>query len=427
MRVAFLIPGVAGSFYCENCLRDASLVRALRGMGHNPVVLPLYLPPALDGPEGPAGPLFFGGINVFLQQKSAFFRHTPCWLDRLFDLGPLLRLAARFASMTDGRDLGETALSMLRGEEGRQAKELDRLVRWLAENQRPAAVCLSNALLVGVVRRLKEALGVPVVVALQDEDIFLDELPEPHRSQAYRAVCERASEADALVAVSHYYARFMRQRLGLPEEKLHVVHTGIPTDDYAPAPAPPPAPTLGFLERICEAKGADLVVDAYLRLRGEIPDLRLRLAGGWSPQDEAFVGRLRGRLAESGELLGNLVGRERMDFLRSLSVLCVPARHAEAFGTYLLEALATGVPVVLPRRGAFPELVEATGGGVLYDPEAPDALTGALRSLLTDPPRARRLAEAGREAVLAAFDTRHSAGKFMAIVEEVAGREGPNE
>ena len=425
MRIVYLMPGAGGSFYCENCLRDAALIRAVRQLGHDPLMVPLYLPLKIDEPTSvPAAPVFFGGIGVYLQQKSALFRRLPRWLTRWLDAPWLLRWAAKRAGMTRAQDLADTTLSMLRGEHGHQARELDRLIEWLAAEEKPDIVSLSNCLLIGVARQVKERLGVPVACALQDEDIFLDGLPEPQRQQAYDAIAERARHVDAFVAVSHYYGGLMRERLRIPAEKLHVVHNGIPVEGYEPAAAPPDPPAIGFLERLCHEKGADILAEAFLLLRPKLSGLKLRLAGGWSTADEPFLDAIRKRVAEAGasgdvEFLPNLQRAERQAFLRTLSVLSVPARHPEAFGMYVIEALAAGVPVVLPRNGAFPELIEATGGGILYNGDGPEPLAAALGELLSDPARARDLGARGREAVRRDFCVEVTAAKTIAVYEKL--------
>ena len=97
-------------------------------------MVPLYLPMAVDeAPTAGDTPLFYGGVNVYLQQKSALFRKSPRWLDRLFDTPSVLQLAASRAGSTEASELGDLTVSTLRGEEGRQIKELDRLSEWLKE------------------------------------------------------------------------------------------------------------------------------------------------------------------------------------------------------------------------------------------------------------------------------------------------------
>jgi hypothetical protein len=135
--------------FCGACLRDNALVRALRQMGHAVVMAPMYLPLTLDEDDQSAGtPILFGGINVFLEQQSALFRKAPGWLHRLLAAPSLLRLAAGAAGKTRAEDLGELTISMLRGEEGNQARELDDVIRWL-RLEKPDVVCISNSLLVG--------------------------------------------------------------------------------------------------------------------------------------------------------------------------------------------------------------------------------------------------------------------------------------
>src|SRR5438477_9222185 len=147
MTIIQITPG-AGAMYCGNCLRDNALVRELRKMGHSVTMVPLYLPLTLDEEDQSAAtPVFFSGINVYLGQKSALFRDAPAWLRNLFASRSLLSWAAGRAAKTRAKDLGELTLSMLRGEEGNQARELDELLRWILEaEQRPDVICLSNAL-----------------------------------------------------------------------------------------------------------------------------------------------------------------------------------------------------------------------------------------------------------------------------------------
>src|SRR2546421_8676507 len=170
MRIVFLTPGT-GSFYCGTCMRDNALAVALRKMGHDAILVPMYLPPALDETAAsPDAPLFYGGVNVYLQQKSSIFRKTPRIVDRLLDSAPIISSAARKAGMTDPSDLGDITLSILRGEEGNQAKELDRLTEWLAGEGKADVVVLSNALLMGLARRIKQRTGAAVVCTLHGED-----------------------------------------------------------------------------------------------------------------------------------------------------------------------------------------------------------------------------------------------------------------
>jgi glycosyltransferase involved in cell wall biosynthesis len=425
--------------YCGGCLRDNALVAALRQLGHQVLMVPLYLPLTLDEPDQSAGaPIFFGGINVYLAQKAALFREAPGWLRDLFTSRQLLQWAAGKAAKTRAADLGELTLSMLRGEAGNQARELEELLAWLKTQPKPDVVCLSNALLVGMARRLKSELGAPVTCALQGEDSFLDALPESHRAACWRLLAERAAHVDLFIAPSRYFGNLMRERLELPAERVRVVHNGINLDGWGDKAEGKKQseegkgaeiPALGFFARMCPEKGLDTLVEAYrlLRRRGQVGQLKLRVGGSCGPTDEAFVASLREQLAADG-VLGDVEFHPNVDragklaFLRSLSVFSVPARYGEAFGLYVIEAMAAGVPVVLPRVAAFPELVEATGGGVLCAANDPPALAEAIEALLLAPHHARALGDAGRSAVFERFSAETMARALADAYAGLAGR-----
>ncbi len=429
MRIIQITPSAGDSFYCENCLRDAALAKAIIKLGHESLTVPLYIPlPSEQNDSAGISPIFYGGLNVYLQQKSAFFRGTPRWLDRLFDSPRLLKWIGRMAGMTSTRDLGETTISMLRGEKGRQIKELDRLVEWLdTQENRPDIICLSNILLAGLARAIKQRLGVPVVCLLQDEDGFLDGLVSPYSQQAWQIISERAGDIDAFIGVSKYYTQTIQQRLRLGPDRTHVVYTGISLDGYESHVARPEVPTIGYLSRMCSEKGLDTLVEAFLKLKKneKLREAKLRIAGGKGSDDEAFLKKIRQKLRSRGviddvEFLPDFDRDARIAFLRNLSVLSVPEKQPVAYGLYVLEALAAGVPVVEPASGVFPELLEITGGGLLCEPNNVEALADALGSLLLDPAKAQRLGEQGRAAVSEKFNIEQTAGQMVRIYGQIA-------
>jgi len=431
MKIVQISPGSGDNFYCENCLRDAALVRAMRRRDHDVLMVPLYLPLQADKTDPVSNaPIFFGGVNVFLQQKFALFRRTPRWVDKLFDSRKLLDWAARKAGMTNARDLGETTISMLEGEHGRQVKELDRLVDWLVDTEHdPGVVCLSNILLGGLARRIRDRLSVPVICLLQDEDGFLDGLTSPYAERAWEVVRRRARDIDGFIAVSTYFARTMQKRLDVEDERMHVVHMGIDLNKYAPSPTRPPVPTIGFLSRMCPERGLETLVDAFmvLKRRGDLQSTRLRISGGRSAADEPFIQRLQDKLNAAGvrddvDFLDSFDQDARLAFLRSLSVLSVPERDPVAYGLYVLESLAMGVPVVEPAIGCFPETIEMTGGGVLYTPGTPEMLADAIASLLLNEGVARKLGAEGRQGVCRTFDVEETARKMAETYEQIAQR-----
>lgn len=431
MRIVQLIPGT-GSFYCGSCLRDNALGHALRRLGHEVRLVPLYLPFVLEEhqPEEQA-PVHLGGINMYLQHKSALAGRLPAWLRRTLDAPGLLRWVARRSNMTGAAELGELTISTLRGLEGRQAEEVRRLVEALREAPPPDCFLLSNAMLCGLVGSLAAEFRRPILCTLQGEAPFLDALPAAHREEAWGILRERVREIDRFVAVSRYCGDLMIERLGLPRERVHVVLNGIDLADFAPRfdRREDEPPTIGFLARLCRDKGLETLVEAFilLRKRAEFAGLRLRAAGVMLRGDEGFVASLRARLREARALDGvefhpNVDRAAKIDLLRRLDVFSVPATYGESFGLFVLEALACGVPVVQPRHGAFPELLDAVGGGMLCEPDDPASLAEAIASLLRDRPRARALGEAGRERVLADFGVDRMAREVEQVCMMVASR-----
>lgn len=420
MNLAFLTPGT-GNYYCGVCMRDNSLARALMDAGHEVTMLPTYLPHFLDEePASPDQPIFFGGINVYLQHKFALFRHTPAWLDRAFDSKWLLRKAADRSHMTSGKDLGEITLSTFRGEDGPLAKEVRKVVDWFRKHGAPDALLLSTILLAGIGRALKRELDVPTYGFLQGEDSFLDSLPVPYREQAWELLSKDAAKLDGCIAPSRYFGEEMKNRLSLSSDKLHHLPNGISLDGYAPAETIPQTPALGFLARQCPLKGLDLLVDAYLEImkRGRRPDLELRIAGGMTGEDNAYVNEQKNKLRDAGllEKAGfhpNLDRDEKLAFLRDLTLLCVPSRYPEAFGLYVLEALAAGIPVVLPSIGAFPEIIQATQGGHLYDPKPPENLSAALEAALANPEQLKETGLRGHQAVREQYSNQALANRLV--------------
>ncbi|HTD85658.1 MAG TPA: glycosyltransferase family 4 protein [Candidatus Binatia bacterium] len=422
MRILQITPG-AGGMYCGNCFRDNTLVAALRKLGHDAVFVPMYLPMRLDEEDQSAGaPIFFGGINVYLEQKSLIFRKAPGWLRGLLSSPGLLKLAANKAAKTRAADVGEMTISMLRGEEGNQARDLEEMITWFRSQPPLDVICLSNALMVGMARRMKPELHAPVVCYLQGEDAFLDSFPDKFRKPTWQLLAERCRDVDLFVAPSQYFADVMSRHLSLPSNKMKVVYNGINFEGYSPASAPPTPPVIGYFARMCREKGLDTLVQAYilLRKRDRIKDVKLHIGGGCGPSDQPFVAELRKSLSAAGVLedvqfFPNLERGPKQEFLRNLSVFSVPALYGEAFGLYIIEALASGIPVVQPEVAAFPELIAATGGGRLCAPGNAAALADALEQMLLDPKTAQNLGQKGRQAVLERFTNEHMARQIAQI------------
>ena len=409
MRIAFISAG-AGGMYCGSCIHDNTLAAALQRKGCDVALIPTYTPLRTDEANVSIDRIFYGGIHVYLQQKLALFRHTPWILDRLMD--PLVKGLSRLNSSTDPKKLGALTVSVLQGEEGRQHKELEKLISWLKSSFRPDIVHLTNSLFSGLTRRIKEELGVPVLCAVQGEDLFLDGLAEPHRSQALNLVRERAIDVDGFIAPCRFYAEFIKTYLKIPEGKVHEARLGLNLQGHGTGRGPEPSPfSIGYLARICPEKGLHLLVDAFYLLTERVgrDNIRLKVAGYLGKKDRAYFDELRKQidlrgLAECFEYAGEIDRNQKIEFLNRLHVLSVPTLFQDPKGLFILEALANGIPVVQPRHGAFPELVEATGGGILVEPGSPDAIAEGILQLLEDPEYRSRLGQAGKEAVERKFN-----------------------
>jgi glycosyltransferase involved in cell wall biosynthesis len=427
MRITWLVPGSGSAFYCENCNRDRVLLSALAQRGHDVTAVPLYLPVDLDA-EPHTAPVFFGGINVHLQQQSALFRNTPPWFDRLLDHPWMLHLADQLSGMTRAEDLGQTTLSMLRGEDGHQRKELARLLDWMTAEVQPDVIILSNLLLAGLAEPLGRATGARLLALMQDEDEFVDALPDPVRGEVWRELARAAADLDHLVAVSHAYGERMRERLDLEPSRVSVVRPGV-----HPVGAPREAPgsqTVGFLSRLCPERGFDLLTAAFVECKHTCPGARLLVAGGALDADRPYLREVDASLRAAG-VHQDVASHPRFDptgradFHQRIDVLAAPDRGAPAYAGYAVEALAAGVPVVATAVGCFVELADRLGGGItLVRPGDVSALAAALDVLLLDPAAARRQGRAGSDAVQRRLSSSGGAAALDAVLDAVRHRPG---
>ena len=428
MKIAYIAAGAAG-MYCGTCIHDNTLAAALRAKGHEVALIPTYTPIRTDETDVSMDRVFFGGINVYLQQKLALFRHTPWLFDRLFDAPPLLNGLSRFSTSTDAKNLGELTVSVLQGEDGRQKKELAKLVKWLKESFCPDIVQLTNSMFVGFAKQLKKALDVPVVCAFQGEDIFLEALIEPYKSHALELLQARISDVDGFIAPCEYYADFMAKYLNIPMERINVVKLGLNLDGHGVNHGQPigDAPfVIGYLARICPEKGLHLLIDAFHQLtqREDGDQIRLRVAGYLSRRDKHYFEAIVKQIAAWGltdafEFCGEIDRTQKIQFLNGLHVLSVPTTYRESKGLYVLEALANGIPVVQPRHGAFPEMIAETGGGILVDAGSPDAIATGILQLMSNKTYRKELGGRGKEAIHRAYRDDVMAKATLAVYAEI--------
>lgn len=405
-KIVYLTAG-AGGMFCGSCLHDNAMAKALMQQGFDIQLVPTYTPIRTDEEDVSVDQVFFGGINVFLQQKIPLLRLVPAFLDRFLDNPWLIRKATSRSIDMKPEALGALAVSMLKGSKGNQRKEVKRLCRWLAEEQ-PDVVLFTNALIGGCIPEIKRQTSARVWVTLQGDDVFLDSLPQNHRQQCIDSISRIANEVDGFVTHSRFYQEYMSEYFSIPLEKIHVTRLGLDLADFEPVKKTDDdgTVTIGYLARLAHEKGFHHLVDAFMNLRQQpgTEHIRLQAAGWLGDHNKGYAEANFAKIKEAGlsdafEYVGQVSRTEKIEFLRGIDMLCVPTEFLEPKALYVLEAMAMGVPVVQPNHGCFPELIESTNGGLLYEPGNLDDLQSKLMTLASDSDRRKRLGAQGWSSV----------------------------
>jgi glycosyltransferase involved in cell wall biosynthesis len=428
MNILSITAGAAG-MYCGSCSRDNALAVELLARGHRVTLLPLYTPTNPDETNVSHKRVLFGGISIYLQQYSSIFRRTPRFLDRLWDSPWIIKALASRSLSTDPRLLGDLTISMLEGDRGVLRKEFDKLLEWIADESTPDVINLPNSLLIGLAAPLRKALKRPICCTLQGEDLFLNGLVEPYRTRAIDLIRRQVPDVDRFLSVSDYYVPIMSDMIGIPPERISVVPLGINLSGYERKARHGDPFRVGYFARVSPEKGLHVLADAYKLLRARTPDasMRLDVAGYMAQAQASYLDGIKRDLANAGladefRYHGAVDRDGKLAFLQSLDVLSVPAPYDEPKGVFLLEAMGEGVPVVQPRRGAFTEIVEKTGGGLLVPPDDTKALADALHRLWQDRPLAETLGQRGFDGVREHYSIQRSTDRLLAVYEDVVAR-----
>jgi glycosyltransferase involved in cell wall biosynthesis len=424
MKILALTAGAA-RMYCGSCLRDNALAAELKQQGHDVILLPLYTPTRTDEPNVSYPKVFLNGISVCLEQQAAFFRRRHRLLDRVWGSEWLLKLAARTSIAVDPHQLGAMTVSMLRGEQGFQLKEIEALTAWLRSEAAPDIVTLPNSLLIGLAGPIRKTLNRQVCCTLQGEELFLSQLLQPYQTEALELIRSNVHHVDGFVAVSQFSADYWRQQLRIPEDKIRVVPLGIHFEGYGEVPRQLGKPfRVGFFARVAPEKGLHLLAESYIRLRREtdFSDTALEVAGYLAPEHRGYLRGIQQQLKSAGlsaefHYRGALDRPGKIKFLRNLDILSVPSTYDEPKGIFLLEAMAGGVPVVQPRRGAFPEILEKTGGGIMVQPDDAASLADGIYRLWKSPELAAELGRQGARGVREHF----TASRMATLAAEAYG------
>jgi glycosyltransferase involved in cell wall biosynthesis len=407
MKIVYLITGSGGSFYCGNCYRDMIYLRAIRKVpGTQASAIPLYLPPDESTVEsGLDKNVFFGAISMYLREKVPFLKNMPVFLDKIFDSAPMLKMAAKRAGTTRTEGLEDMTLNMIKGENAFPDKELQRLVDYLSRDGKPDIIHLSNALIIGLARQIKVKMDVKIVCSLLNEDDWIDEMAEPYQSNAWKLIAREAHNVDAFLTPSNYYKELFIEKTGISGDTINVVPLGFDPDLTIDKKDNYPA--IGYYCRINSQNGIDKLVDAFIELKkgDQLPGLTLHISGGYTADNKPLIVEQIRKIKESGfksfvKIYPEFLGESKKDFFSNIDVMSVPVRKYDGYGLYLLEAILHGVPVVQPSTGAFPEIVERSGGGITYSPDTISELAGSLLKVLQDNELRKKLGETGKESVL---------------------------
>lgn len=428
MRAAYIIPGSGSSFYCGNCMRDALYVSSLRRYENIEVMaIPLYLPLIEYIAENQReNDVFFGAVSLYLKEKIPALKTMPAFVDKLMDSRPLLNFAAKQAGTTSPDGLEQMTLNMIRTENPSRGKEINRLADYIREKGGADVVHVSNALIMGLATQLKKALDRPIICSLQNEDDWIDEMKEPYRKQAWGLIAEEERHIDHFVSSSQYFKDLIIARTGIDEKRISVVPPAVETSPLHKTRMNSSDLAIGFFARLNKNNGLDKLIDAFviLKKRNSHPGLKLHVSGGYTKDDKQFHDLQIAKITEEN-LTNDVIfhpgftGTHKQNFFESIDLLSVPVRKHDAFGLYLLEAISSGVPVVQPHTGAFPEIIKATEGGITYTPDTVEQLVASLDEMLHDQDKLRRTGLKGRETMSRNFSPQATASSLMKVYEKV--------
>ncbi|MFM8188527.1 MAG: glycosyltransferase family 4 protein [Pirellula sp.] len=416
MRITYLTAGAAGMF-CGSCMNDNAVARELINAGHDCVLMPVYTPIRTDVEDMSVDRVFLGGVNVYLSQKLGAFRLLPRWMTGWLDHPWLVKALTSKAGKTSPELLGQLTLSMLDGLAGRQRKEFEDLLSFLQTNIRPETILLTNLLIGGVIPQM--ATNADVWVMLQGDDIFLDSLSESDRREVIAKMRGLVGHVKGFLCHCSTYAHYMQELFAIPPQKMHVVPLGVATRDFIESQgeasskekktaSEQPKIHLGYLARMAPEKGLHRLVDAFIELKRNPrwESLRLELAGWMGPQHAKYWKEQQNKLSRAGldgqwNYAGTLDRNQKVRYLKSLDLFCVPTEYADPKGIFLLEAVAAGLPYVMPDHGAFPEVHQRLGrfrshgfsGALFQHDSAKDLVTELELALEQSPHRSEASSE----------------------------------
>lgn len=419
MHIAIVTSGGAGMF-CGACMHDNTVARALMDQGVEVSLIPTYTPLRLDEENRGLPRVFLGGLNVYFNSRFKWWGSLPKFATSWLDNPAVIRWATSFAVSNDASELGDLTVSMLNGDSGPHRAAIVELAGFIKQ-LKPDAVFFSNALLSGAVKEIKRQVAVPIYCQLQGDDVFLDGLPEKYRKQAIELVSQRAQDFDGFVTHTEFYRRYMANYLSLPVDLFSVLPLGIDVDEHPGRPhkGTPARFTVGYFGRMAPEKGLHHLVDAFVLVKEKLPHAQLKIGGQQGKSNQPYLKKTLAKLYDAGIEVTNVGSpgtlKEKVQFFSDIDVFSMPTEFLEPKGLSVLEAMANGIPVVQPAHGSFPEMLEATGGGLLVKPRDPEALAVGILEL-ADPEKRFEFAKAAWEGVRRHYQLPEMAKKMIELV-----------
>ena len=432
MRILSITAGAAG-MYCGSCFRDNGLAAELIKRGHDVTLIPVYTPTRTDEENVSRHDVLFGGISVYLQQYSSLFRRTPRFLDRLWDSPRVIDAFSGRGISPDARVLGEMTISTLQGEQGVLRKEFDKLVEWTRDEPPPDVINIPNSLLIAMAKPLKRAFRRPVVCTLQGEELFLSALDVAYRDRAVALIQEQIRDVDHFIAVSEYGARFMRDFLRIPDDRLSVVPLGINMTGFERRSRERnEVYRVGYFARVAPEKGLHVLSEAYVQFRRRTGNARiaLQVAGYLAPNHRDYLAESHDILKRAGfgdefTYHGALDRDGKQAFLRGLDVLSVPATYDEPKGMFLLEAMASWCAGGATEAGRLsPRWSRRPEAACWSHRTTHEAIADGLHQLWADRALSARLASDAFDGARTHYTVAASTTRLVDVYERVVRRAG---
>jgi glycosyltransferase involved in cell wall biosynthesis len=217
---------------------------------------------------------------------------------------------------------------------------------------------------------------------------------------------------------------YVAEKCGIPEKRTSVIHNGVDLERFFPLEGDAPQdPLILHVGRLVKDKDQGTLIAAFCRIAGDLPGAQLWMVGDGPLQGELtrmaretpFGDRIR--LMPGQADIGSILRRAKVFALSSLR---------ESLPNVVLEAMASGIPVVATHVGGLAEVVEPEKTGLLVPPASPPALANALKKLWTDPERQRAYGRAARRKMEEEFSFHRMVGRYDALFEDLlAQRVGP--